>query len=75
MKKIIIAAIVFIACQSIALWMLSGVNFNTTTDEVDMEIYEFEHEGHGFLIFEEEGRTINVIHDLNCASCVTSFVK
>ena len=55
MKKIIIAAIVFIACQSIALWMLSGLNFNTTAEEVDMEIYEFEHEGHGFLIFEENG--------------------
>ena len=72
MKKIIIAAIVFIACQSIALWMLSGVNFNTTAEEVDMEIYEFEHEVHGFLIFEEEGRTISVIHDPNCASCANN---
>lgn len=52
--------------------MLSGVNFNTTTEEVDMEIYEFEHEGHGFLIFEEEGRTISVIHDPNCASCANN---
>lgn len=75
MKKIIIAVIVFIACQGIALWLLSSVNFNTMTEEVDMEIYEFEHEGHGFLIFEEEGRTISVIHDPNCASCVTSFTK
>lgn len=66
MKKIIIAAIVFIACQSIALWMLSSVNFNTTTEEVDMEIYEFEHEGHDYLIFEEQGETIGVIHDPNC---------
>ena len=70
MKKIVIAAIVFIACQSIALWMLSGVDFNSTTDEVDMEIYEFEHEGHSYLIFEEEGKTVSVIHDPNCASCV-----
>lgn len=46
--------------------MLEGVNFNTTAEEVDMEIYEFEHEGHGFLIFEEEGETISVIHDPNC---------
>lgn len=75
MKKIIIAAIVFIACQSTALWMLFGVDFNSTTDEVDMEIYEFEHEGHEFLIFEEEGKTVSVIHDPNCASCVTSFTK
>ena len=52
-----------------------GVDFNSTTDEVDMEIYEFEHEGHGFLIFEEEGKTVSVIHDPNCASCVTSFAK
>ena len=75
MKKIIIAARVFIACQSIALWILSGVNFSSKTDEVDMEIYEFEHEGHEFLIFEEEGKTVSVIHDPNCASCVTSFTK
>ena len=66
MKKIIIAVVVFIACQSIALWMLSGINFSSTTDEVDMGIYEFEHEGHGFLIFEEQGETISVIHDPNC---------
>lgn len=75
MKKIIIAAIVFIACQSIALWMLSGVDFNSTTDEVDMEIYEFEHEEHEYLIFEEEGKTVSVIHDPNCSSCVPSFAK
>lgn len=58
MKKIIIAVLVFIACQCFAVWLLLGVDFSSTTDEVDMEIYEFEHEGHGFLIFEEEGRTI-----------------
>lgn len=75
MKNIIIAAIVFIACQSITLWMLSGVDFNSTTDEVDMEIYEFEHEGHSYLIFEEEGKTVSVIHDPNCSSCVTNFAK
>ena len=69
MKKIIIAAIVFIACQCLAVWILSSVNFNSTTDEVDMEIYEFEHEGHGFLIFKEGGRTVSVIHDPNCDSC------
>lgn len=66
MKKIIIAAIVFIACQCIALLMLSDVNYNSTTEEVDMEIYEFEHAGHDCLIFEEQGETISVIHDPNC---------
>ena len=75
MKKIIIVVLVFIACQCIAVWMLPSVNFNATTEEVDMENYEFEHEGHGFLIFEEEGRTVSVIHDPNCVSCVTSFAK
>ena len=75
MKKIIIAVALF-ACQIAAFWwVLSRVDFNPTTDEVDMEIYEFEHEGHGFLIFEEEGKTVSVIHDPNCASCVTSFAK
>ena len=66
MKKIIIAVLVFIACQCLAVCMLSSVDFNSATDEVDMEIYEFEHEGHGFLIFEEEGKTISVIHDPKC---------
>ena len=75
MKKIILAVMVFIVCQCVAAWMISNVNFNNSTEEVDMEIYEFEHEGHGFLIFEEEGKTVSVIHDPNCASCVTSFAK
>lgn len=66
MKKIIIAAIVFIACQSIAFWLLLGVDFNSTTEEVDMEIYEFEHEGHQYMIFEENGQTISVIHNPDC---------
>lgn len=72
MKNIVIAVLVFIACQSIALWMLLGVDFNSTTEEVDMEIYEFEHEGHGFLIFEEECKTVSVIHDPNCSSCANN---
>lgn len=66
MKKIIIAAIIFIACQCIALLMLSDVNSSSTTEEMDMEIYEFEHAGHDYLIFEEQGETISVIHDPNC---------
>ena len=72
MKKNIIAVVVFLACQSIALWLLLGADFNTTTEEVDMEIYEFEHEGHEFLIFEEYERTVSVIHDPNCSSCVNN---
>ena len=66
MKKIIIAVVVFTICQCAYLWVISRVNFSNTTEEVDMEIYEFEHEGHGFLIFEEEGKTISVIHNPNC---------
>ncbi len=72
MKKIIIAVIVFTVCQCVYWWVLSRVNFSTTTEEVDMEIYEFEHEGHGFLIFEEEGKTVSVIHDPNCSSCANN---
>ena len=72
MNKIIIAALGFIACQIFTIWMCLNSNFSTTTDEVDMEIYEFEHEGHGFLIFEEYGKTVSVIHDPNCASCANN---
>ena len=78
MKKIIITAVVFIACQSIALLMLSGVNgvnFSSTTDEVDMEIYEFEHEGHEYMIFEEEGKTVSVIHSPDCALCAKDSIN
>ena len=66
MNKIIIAVLGFIACQIFTIWMCSNSNFSTTTDEVDMEIYEFEHAGHDYLIFEEQGETISVIHDPNC---------
>lgn len=66
MKKIIITVALF-ACQIAAFWwVLSRVDFNSTTDEVDMEIYEFENEGHEYMIFEENGRTISVIHNPNC---------
>lgn len=69
MKKLTISIIIFIACQFIAILLLSSVDFNSETEEVDMDIYEFEHEGHVFLIFEEEGRTISVIHAPNCEEC------
>lgn len=67
MKKVIITVVVFAICQIAAYWwVLSRLNFNATTDEVDMEIYEFEHEEHQYMIFEEDGRTISVIHNPNC---------
>lgn len=66
MKKIIVAVVGLIVCQIFTIWMCTNSDFNTTTEEVDMDIYEFEHEGHGFLIFEEEGKTVSVIHDPNC---------
>ena len=66
MKKIIIAVVGLIACQIFTIWICTSSNFNTTIEEVDMEIYEFEHEGHGFIIFEEECKTISVIHNPNC---------
>lgn len=65
MKKII-AVVVFMAFQCIAVWILYSGNFKTHTEEVDMEIYEFENEGHEYMIFEENGRTISVIHNPNC---------
>ena len=74
MNKIIIAALGFIACQIFTIWMCTNSNFSTTTDEVDMEIYEFEHEGHQYMIFEENGRTISVIHNPDC-NCRLHDVK
>lgn len=66
MKKIIIAAIIFAACQCLAIWLISDVNFNQNSEEVDLEIYDFEYNGHQYLIFTEYGRTINVLHDPDC---------
>lgn len=74
MNKIIIAALGFIACQIFTIWMCTNSNFITSTDEVEMEIYEFENEGHQYMIFEENGRTISVIHNPDC-NCRLHDVK
>lgn len=34
-----------------------------------MEIFEFEYNGHEYLIFTEMGKTINVTHDPDCKKC------
>lgn len=69
MKKIIIAAIVFIALQCVAVFIISRVDLKYINEEVDMEIYGFEHEGHEYMMFEENGRAIGVIHDPDCSFC------
>lgn len=66
MKKVIIAVIIFAACQCLAMWLISDVNLTCNSDELDMEIYDMEFEGHDFLIFTEYGKTINVLHDPSC---------
>lgn len=66
MKKITIAAIIFVALQCLSMWLISDVNFTYNSEELDMEIYDMEFEGHDYLIFTEYGKTINVLHDPNC---------
>ena len=66
MKKIIIAAIIFAALQCLSMWLISDVNFTHNSEELDMEIYDMEFEGHKYLIFTEYGKTINILHDPNC---------
>ena len=66
MKKVIIAVIIFAALQCLAMWLISDVNFTQNSEEIDMEIYDFEYEGHDYLIFTEYGKTINVLHDPSC---------
>lgn len=61
MKKLIYAVLIFVACQCIAMLLISDINFTYNSEEVDMEF-----EGHDYLIFTENGRTINVLHDLDC---------
>ena len=58
MKKIIIAAIIFAALQCLSMWLISDVNFTYNSEEMDMEIYDMEFEGHDYLIFTEYGKTI-----------------
>lgn len=69
MKKIIIAAIIFIALQCVAVFIISRVDLKSINEEVDMEIYGFEHEGHEYMMFKENGQTIGVIHDPDCSFC------
>lgn len=66
MKKLIIAIFIFVACQCLAVWLISGIDFIKGSDEVDMEIYDMEFEGHDYLIFTEYWKTINVLHDPSC---------
>ena len=63
MKNFVISVIVFAVLQCMAIWLISDVNFSSSTNEVDMEIFEFEYSGHEYLIFTEMGNTINVTHD------------
>lgn len=53
MKKTIISVIIFAACQCLAIWLISGVSLTHNSEEVDMEIYNMEFEGHDYLIFTE----------------------
>lgn len=69
MKELIIAVIIFVALQCLSIWLISDVNFTQNSEEIDMEIYEFEHQGHDYLIFTEMGNTINVMHDPDCKKC------
>ena len=69
MKKIIIAAIIFIALQCVAVFIISRVDLKSVNEEVDMEIYGFEYEGHEYMMFEENGQTIGVIHNPDCSFC------
>ena len=66
MKKLIIAVIIFAALQCLAMWLISDVNFTYNSEELDVEIYDMEFEGHDYLIFTEYGKTINVLHDPSC---------
>lgn len=66
MKKVIIAVVIFAALQCLSMWLISDVNFTYNSEEMDMEIYDMEFEGHDYLIFTEYGKTINVLHDQNC---------
>lgn len=53
MKKVIIAVIIFAALQCLSMWLISDVNFTQNSEEIDMEIYDMEFEGHDYLIFTE----------------------
>lgn len=64
LKLIAIGVVVLFAC----LTTCTNNNMNDQVeDEVDMEIYEFNYEGHEYLIFSEFGNTISVIHNPGCS--------
>lgn len=61
------------ACISLFIFMASCSI--SEHNEYDMEIYEFEHKGHEFLVFTEFGKTINVLHDPDCNKCRQCDIK
>lgn len=63
MKKIlaftsILIAALFVGCIDL--------NNGEMVDEFDMEIYDFSHDGHDYIVFTKGVKTINVIHNPDC---------
>lgn len=46
----------------------SGDYNKAIKDEVELDVYEFQYEGHEYLVFTNNIRIINVIHSPSCCS-------
>lgn len=55
----IVLTIAAVACSN-----LSGTK--QVGDEIEMDISEIEFEGHTYLVFGENGKSVSVVHDPNC---------
>lgn len=62
--SIVVMSIFFTGCE--------GVSINLPS--IDVEIFDFTHSGHDYIVFTERGRTINIIHNPDC-SCHLHDVK
>ena len=64
MKKVLAISSIIVA--SILVGCMNYSRDKEIVGELDLEIYNFEHDGHDYIVFTENNRTINVIHSPDC---------
>ena len=58
--------IALLSCVCVLFGLIAGCNHELHSDEIDIEVYDFDFDGHNYMIFTEYGRTISVVHDPDC---------
>lgn len=53
----------------VTLTALAVCGCSHSKDEIDLDVYDTEVEGHTYLIFEAKNGTISVLHSPDCETC------